>query len=86
MNGRVALKDGKVTGEQAGRVLTRDAHMPSRPMSQGTTRLSVQGAVRNDRIVVDLSQPVNAPRARGTIRITDATAGEVLEATDVGVL
>ena len=36
VNGGIALRDGKVTGEQGGRVLTRTAHMPSRPMSDRT--------------------------------------------------
>ena len=29
VNGRIALRDGKVTGEQGGTVLLRDAHMKS---------------------------------------------------------
>lgn len=38
VNGRIALRDGQVTGEQSGRVLTRTTHMPSRAMSTDRTR------------------------------------------------
>jgi len=103
VNGRIALRDGKVTGEQGGRVLARDAHMPSRAMSSGDRRLRITGAVRgaapsgppiagligpryNDRITIDLAQTGNTPRAKGSIRIANAASGEVLEATDLGVL
>ena len=92
VNGRIALKDGKVTGEQGGRTLKRDAHMPSRPMSTTVAgRLRLNGEVRlkpdaTYRLSIDVTHAANAPRARGTIRITDAASGEVLEATDIGVL
>ena len=45
VNGRMALRDGKVTGEQGGRVLARDSHMPSRAMTAIARRLNVAGAV-----------------------------------------
>src|SRR2546425_11104629 len=38
VNGRVALRDGRVTGEQGGRVLMRSPHMPSRPMTTTVAR------------------------------------------------
>ena len=72
VNGRLALRDGKVTGEQGGRVLARSEHMPSR------TQRTLQArslSVGSREIKVDLSQSAGAP-ARGTFhfsgfRITD---------------
>jgi hypothetical protein len=88
VNGRIALRDGKVTGEQGGRVLARDSHMPSRAMTAVARRLKVAGAVTSAgvRVAVDISQDAKAPRAKGSIRITNAASGEVLEAADLGVL
>jgi N-acyl-D-aspartate/D-glutamate deacylase len=88
VNGRIAVRDGKVTGEQGGRVLARDSHMPSRAMTAVARRLKVAGAVTSAgvRVAVDVSQDAKAPRAKGSIRITNAASGEVLEAADLGVL
>jgi hypothetical protein len=93
VNGRFALRDGKTTGERAGRVLVRDAHMPTRPMSTGSRRLAVAGRVRTTdasgarpSVTIDVSQSPASPRARGTLRFTDTSTGETFIATDVGVL
>jgi N-acyl-D-amino-acid deacylase len=92
VNGRIALRDGKVTREQGGRVLARDAHMPSRPMSTDLApRIRLRGEVRLKpdapyRLAIDISQNAKVPRAKGSIRITSAASGEILEATDLGVL
>jgi N-acyl-D-amino-acid deacylase len=91
VNGRIALRDGQVTREQGGRVLARDAHMPSRAMSATASRLRLRGEVRlkpdpTYRITADISQDAKAIRAKGSIRITSAASGEMLEATDLGVL
>jgi len=56
VNGRIALRDGKVTGEQGGTVLLRDAHMPSRAMTTAARQLRVNGIVRR----AALSGPPNA--------------------------
>lgn len=58
VNGRIALRDGRVTGEQGGRVLQRTAHMPSRAMSTTTMRrLSLRGSVRLDPEALRLATP-----------------------------
>ena len=65
VNGRIALRDGKVTGEQGGRILSRSEHMPSR------TQRTLQArslSVRTREIKVELSQPAGAP-ARGTFHV-----------------
>ena len=92
VNGRIALRDGKVSGEQAGRVLARDAHMPSRPMSTTLSRrLSATGEVPGPlsdtlRVAIDVFQTATTPRAKGSIRITNVASGDVIEATTLGVL
>jgi N-acyl-D-aspartate/D-glutamate deacylase len=88
VNGVVALRDGKVTGQRAGRVLLRTPHMPSRPMNTAATRrLSLKGTVTERvRIDIDVTQPVGEARARGSFRLQDADSNTVLEGTEMGVL
>jgi len=99
VNGRLALRDGKVTGEQAGRVLTRTAHMPRRAMNINATRVvsisgGVSGAVRPKpyttsgamRVSLDLTQTSRAPRATGTLTMTDGASNATMKATQFGVL
>jgi hypothetical protein len=45
VNGRLALKDGKLTGQTAGHTLLRAAYMPSRPESGGSRSVRGEGAV-----------------------------------------
>jgi N-acyl-D-amino-acid deacylase len=88
VNGQIALRDGKVTGLRAGRVLTRTPHMPSRPMSTSAARrLSLKGTVTQQvRIDIDVRQAAGAPRAQGSFRLADANSNTVLEGTELGVL
>jgi N-acyl-D-aspartate/D-glutamate deacylase len=89
VNGVVALRDGKPTGAQAGRVLARSAHMPSRPMngSSAARRFSARGTLRDGRrVTIDLTQPAGAPRATGRFVIADARGTALLESADLGVL
>jgi N-acyl-D-aspartate/D-glutamate deacylase len=46
VNGRLAVKDGKLTGTAAGRTLLRSAFMPLRPESRGTRRLTGAGTLK----------------------------------------
>jgi len=82
VNGRVALRDGKVTGEQAGRVLNRDRHMPTRPMTSGDRRL----AMKDPRVTIDLTQRATAPHAGGTLRFKDPGTGDTYEASELGMV
>jgi uncharacterized Zn-binding protein involved in type VI secretion len=66
VNGRIALRDGKVTGEQGGRVLSRSEHMPSRPQRTLQARSL---SVKAKEIQVGLSQAAGGP-ARGTFHFT----------------
>jgi N-acyl-D-amino-acid deacylase len=87
VNGRFALRDGKPTGEHAGRVIRRTEHMPSRPLSTASERsVSSTGLLEHTRVALDIVQKANAPKATGTFRMTDSRSGEVIEATDLGVL
>jgi len=88
VNGSVALLDGAVTGQRTGRVLTRTAHMPSRPMNTAAARrLSLKGTVTEQvRIDIDVTQRPGATHAQGSFRLADATSNTVLEGTELGVL
>ncbi|HEV8345570.1 MAG TPA: amidohydrolase family protein, partial [Vicinamibacterales bacterium] len=93
VNGRVALSDGKVTGEQAGRVLGRTRHMPSRPMTTTARELSILGTGRLNtaagdlRLSLALTQKSRAPRATGDFRVDDpATNTTTWSSTEVGTL
>jgi hypothetical protein len=96
VNGVVALRDGKVTGDRGGRVLTRTAHMPSRPMSTSVARrLSLDGTVVPDpvtggrgavRVAIDATQAAGTARAKGSIRLSFADTSATVETTELGVL
>src|SRR4051794_23575007 len=88
VNGVLAVRDGLVTGQRGGQVVTRTAHMPSRPMTRAseTRRLSLKGTVAGTtRVAIDVSQPEGAARAHGSFSFTDAE-GAAFEAADIGVL
>jgi N-acyl-D-aspartate/D-glutamate deacylase len=81
VNGRFVLRDGKVTGEQGGRVLTRTAHMPSRPMTSSVAR---QLSVQSREVTIELTQTSGARRPTGSFQLRDGTTA--IRAADVGVL
>ena len=92
VNGGLALRGGKVTGERRGQVLSRTPHMPSRPMTSGARSVSLEGRIapaadgsRGEvRLSIDVRQQSRDPRASGTFRMTDGTT--TLEAVAWGVL
>ena len=86
VNGVHALKDGMVLGAQGGRVLLREAAMPSRAMSTGARKAAVRGDAGNYNVAVDVVQPTGANTATGSVRLTEKTTGRVVQMTDVGVL
>jgi N-acyl-D-amino-acid deacylase len=89
VNGVVALRDGRPTGERGGRVLSRTAHMPSRPMNGrlAARRVAARGTLADGtRVTIDLTQPAGEARARGTIRVLDPHGAALVEAADLGVL
>jgi N-acyl-D-aspartate/D-glutamate deacylase len=81
VNGRFALRDGKVTGDQGGRIVTRTAHMPSRPMTSGVAR---QLSVQSRDVTIELTQTSGARRPTGSFQFRDGTTA--IRADDVGVL
>jgi N-acyl-D-amino-acid deacylase len=91
VNGRLAVKEGKLTGETAGRTLLRAAFMPSRPESGGSRSVRGDGemassgaAVRENsavKISFDASQAPTDRRAHGRLRVVDEH-GRVLINTD----
>lgn len=80
VNGRVALRDGQVTGEHAGRALKRNTNMPSRAMTSGRRRVQAAGSVGSAQVTMDIRQDPSARNARGSFRIRDgATSFDVSE-------
>jgi N-acyl-D-aspartate/D-glutamate deacylase len=82
VNGRLALRDGQATGEKAGRVLTRTADLPSRPMRLQQPRSLV---VTAKDFSLNLKQTANA-KARGTARFRDAKTGAEFRLLEAGLL
>jgi N-acyl-D-aspartate/D-glutamate deacylase len=83
VNGRMALRDGKATGEHAGRALVRTAHMPSRPMRLDASR---KLSWKRDGLDVNVRQDARARHASGSLRWRDPQSGTRLEATSLGIL
>lgn len=90
VNGRVALSDGKVTGEQGGVVLRRAANMPSRPLDLSTSRrLSGTASVNGEthaRIELDVRQAPGQRWAEGAITVKDADGRAIFQSDTLGVL
>jgi N-acyl-D-aspartate/D-glutamate deacylase len=86
VNGRVALRDGKVTGEQAGRALYRTERMPTRPMNDGRRALKRRGRVADADVLLDLVQDAKARRAAGVFRVTDSRNGVSIDLKECGSL
>jgi N-acyl-D-amino-acid deacylase len=82
VNGRLALRDGKATGEKAGSVLYRAADLPSRPMRlQQMRALSVQ----SKNFSLELRQaPHN--KTRGTFRFLDPDTKLEIRIVELGLL
>ncbi len=67
VNGRFALRDGKASGERAGRVLSRAPDLPSRPMRpQQAQSISVKTVG----LTLELTQAPNG-KAHGSFRLAD---------------
>ena len=86
VNGRVALRDGKATGERAGEALRRGPHMPTRPMSADAHTLRRRSTQGQTSLVVDVTQAVGAHAASGTFRLTQKDTGVALAMTTFGQL
>jgi N-acyl-D-amino-acid deacylase len=86
VNGRIALGDGKPTGERAGRTLLRTRHMPTRPMTSHPGRVSARGRIGDASVTIEVSQRANGSRGKGTLRIADSKSGDVIAATEIGLL
>jgi N-acyl-D-aspartate/D-glutamate deacylase len=87
INGRVALRDGAVTGDKAGAVLLRGPHEPSRPMSTTVVR-KVSGRAGGSEVEVNLSVE-QAPLQRvprGRFKMLDRTSKATFELTELGAL
>ena len=87
VNGRVALGEGRPTGERAGRALIRSEHLPSRPLAMDRRRsVSFDGRIGGARVSMKVTQEPGQPRAVGSFRVNDPRSKRVLQMFDVGVL
>jgi hypothetical protein len=97
VNGRVALRDGRVTGEQGGRALRRTIHMPSRPTgADRPRRVSVRSAPlqvaepatrgASYRVELDVRQKSGAREAEGSFRLVDQRSKQVVQSITLGLL
>jgi N-acyl-D-amino-acid deacylase len=86
VNGRIALRDGKATGQQGGRLLSRAENMPSRRMRmQGERSLSVKAKI----FTIDLTQTAGggAPeKSRGAFRFSDPKTHTEIRIAEAGML
>jgi hypothetical protein len=87
VNGQVAVRDGRPTGEHAGLALRRTVHMPARPMNAGEARTAAHRVTAGQySAVLDVEQRKGARKASGTFRVTQKAAGITLEMTEFGQL
>jgi N-acyl-D-aspartate/D-glutamate deacylase len=90
VNGRFALRDGAPTGEQAGQVLTRSSHMPSRPMENRARIVAIRGPLTvgdaQVPIALDVAQPPRSRNAVGSLKVTDSRTNTTLEVKELGQL
>ena len=82
INGRFALRDGKATGEKAGRVLYRAADLPSRPMRLQQARSLW---VKTNNLALELTQAANG-KPRGIFRFTDPKTKQNFRLVEAGYL
>jgi N-acyl-D-amino-acid deacylase len=72
VNGVPALTDGVATGTRGGRVLTRTAHMPSRPASADLRSVSLKAKAGDHTIAIELTQGAGVREAKGVLSIDGA--------------
>ena len=82
LNGRFALRDGKATGEKAGRDSTRAMDMPSRPMRMQQARAL---SVKAKDFSLELTQAANG-KARGRFHFSDTKSKLEFRLVEAGLL
>ena len=88
VNGVAALADGKATGAKGGALLSRDAHMPSRPMTAATAGRALAATADSAglSLAIAADQRAGARQATGSVMLTDAKTGIRWTASRLGVL
>ena len=87
VNGAPALRDGKVTGVQGGRVLARGSGMPSRPMTKDVRRaVSMKGLAGSVVVNIDVSQSPGERHARGRLKLELPEQRKSLTISEFGIL
>lgn len=87
VNGRLAVRDGRPTGERAGQALRKMVHMPIRPMN-GVEKRGVIHRIRSGpvHVVIDVTQPRGARAAKGIFRLTQPAQGIAVDMKEFGQL
>lgn len=93
VNGRVALRDGKATGDQGGVVLRRTGNMPSRPMDLAVARRVAVGGAATPlaggspiQVTIAVQQARQSQHATGTITIVDGATKTTIRSVALGTL
>jgi hypothetical protein len=91
VNGRLALEDGRVTGEQGGALIRRTANLPTRTFMVDASRrvagaAALDGGPAGARLTLDLHQGTGRRAAEGRLTVTDAGGREIFVARELGVL
>lgn len=94
IDGRLALTDGEVTGTQAGQVLRRSRHMPTRPMSSDQrASTSASGVIlansdesgkRPVQVSFSATQDGGPPQAGGHFELRDLRNQQYMQAVSIG--
>ena len=82
VNGRFALRDGKATGEKAGRVLSRAVDLPGRPFRMHKARFMM---AKTTGLTLELSQTAKG-KTRGVFRFSDPKNKQEFRLVEAGCL
>ncbi len=82
VNGKIALRDGKATGVANGKVMTRLANMPSRPM-RVTGEASIAGKTQD--VAIDVKRGADG-KSRGGFHFVDAATATEVRVAEFGLL
>src|SRR5262245_36390500 len=85
VNGKVALRDGRPTGEKAGAALRRTPQMPSRPLLVDGPR-EVVGSAKSPALSIAIRQGAAPSVAAGSFKLTDPLDGHPIRSTVLGLL
>jgi N-acyl-D-aspartate/D-glutamate deacylase len=69
VNGKMALEDGRPTGDKSGSALFRTNNMPSRPVNDGMRTLRANGTIGGKRLAINLTHRAGGREAAGSLTL-----------------